>query len=529
MADYTRSDIYTQLKEVPVKINHPYQIRKRFVHFLSFGVLLFSFSFEPLAAPGDLDPTFGSGGLVINQFSPISAFNSVTVQPDGKIIAAGSSSGYLLVVRYNTNGTLDNSFGIGGSLITDIAHSGSEIALQQGGKIVVVGYFNYDFAVVRLNADGSPDQSFGNGGRFVLDIDAQDGAGALAIQPNGKIVVTGMSCGATNAPLTCDISLFRLNATGTLDKTFGSGGWVRYGNSDWADYAHSLAIQEDGRIVVGGSSGRYYSGGMHPQLTILRFLNNGSLDLSFGAGGVIINGGLGDASNVNSILLQTDGRIVAVGETYNPFDSFQLARYSPDGSSDASFGNSGYVLTQGGSAASGIIQSDGKIVAAGRISNGFGVVRYNPDGSLDQSFGTGGKVKTLVSGISSHLLQAVALQSDGKIVAAGWTQTSIYSNPAVVRYLSISEATIKGRVFSEVGNPLRNAIVTLTSSGGTQQARTNSFGYFSFTNIPAYQTVTIGVKSKLYQFDAQTVDVNGDLADIDFYGHSNRRDLVALR
>lgn len=512
-----------------MKINHPCQILKRFGYFLSFGVLLFLFSFESFAAPGDLDPTFGSGGLVINQFSPISAFYSVTVQPDGKIIAAGTSSGYLLIVRYNNNGTLDGSFGNDGTILTDITHAASEVVVQQDGKIVIGGYFHYDFAVVRFNADGSPDQSFGSGGRFVLDLDVQDASGALAVQPNGKIVVAGMSCGATNAPLTCDISLFRLNPNGTLDKSFGSGGWVLYGNSDWADYAHSIAIQEDGRILVGGACGPYYSGAVHPQFAILRFLDTGSLDLSFGAGGVIINGGLGYDSKVNSILLQADGKIVAVGETSNPFGSFQLARYNPDGSSDASFGNAGYVVTQGGIAASGIIQSNGKIVAAGRISNGFGVVRHNPDGSLDQSFGIGGKVKTVVSGVSSHLLQAVALQSDGKIVGSGWTQTSIYSNPAVVRYLSISEATITGRVFAESGNPLRNATVTLTSSSETQQARTNSFGYFSFANIPAYQTVTISVKSKLYLFDAQTVDVNGDLAGIDFYGRSTRRNQAASR
>ncbi len=496
---------------------------KKLVSGVSLAFLSFVFPIAFEAAPGDLDLTFGNGGIAINQFSPISVLYSIAIQPDGKIVAGGLDSGSLLLVKYNSDGTLDSSFGSGGRIISTIASAANDIALQPDGKIVVATYFNGDFAVVRFNVDGTPDETFGNAGVITVDVSTSDIALALAIQADGKIVIAGNSCGATNDALTCDILLIRINANGTLDKSFGSGGKTLLGDPGVADLGNSIAIQANGRIVLGGGSGTYYAGAVHPHFMVARFLNNGSIDRSFGSGGKVTIDTLGNTSEVHSILLQSDGKILAAGNATVPFDSVTLARYNGDGSLDPSFGDAGLVITQiqggGGSANAAVILGNGKIVTAGWIIRDFGIIRYNPDGTLDQTFGSGGLVRTHVNGTNSDYLYAVAIQPDGKIVGAGVTWTfPIWQNTAVVRYLNFSSATISGRVFTDTGRGLSNAFVTLNDSSGMRRVPTNPFGFYRFPNVTTSQTVTIQASSKLYHFDSQTVEVNGDLTGIDFHG-----------
>jgi uncharacterized delta-60 repeat protein len=341
---------------------------------------------------------------------------------------------------------LSNGFGTNGSgkVITPVGNSydyAYSVALQPDGKIVVAGYAigsnGYDFAVTRYNADGSLDATFGSGGKVLTPVGSStDQAYSVALQPDGKIVVAGYAYGSNGY----DFAVTRYNANGSLDATFGSGGKVLTPVGSSHDYAYSVALQPDGKIVVAG----YANGSNSDDFAVTRYNVNGSLDATFGSGGKVITPVGSSTDQAYSVALQPDGKIVLAGYAIgsNGYD-FAVTRYNADGSLDATFGSGGKVLTPVGSstdqAYSVALQPDGKIVVAGYAigSNGydFAVTRYNANGSLDPTFGSGGKVLTPV-GSSNDQAYSVALQPDGKIVLAGinWPDDHSPGHFAVTRY-----------------------------------------------------------------------------------------------
>ena len=376
-----------------------------------------------------------------------SAFgNSVTVQPDGKIVVAGyadvSGVDRFALVRYNSDGILDTSFNSNGKVTTAVGTGtckGQGVALQGDGKIVVVGYsFNAGgqscFTVLRYGADGSLDTSFGDSGKVTTAVAKQSDAESVAMQSDGKIVVAGNSFidGGNN-----DFGVVRYNANGTLDTTFNGTGKA---TADFGahDLGHSVAVHEDGRIVVAG----YSTNESKKQCALACFKANGNLDTSFnGTGKVTTNfGGEGDAEG-QGVATQSDGKTVVVGyATVGGVQQFAVARYNTDGALDTSFGGTGRVLTAvgiSGSNATGVaLQKDGKIVVAGYGVNNsgriydFACLRYNADGSLDQSFGDHGKVTT---DVGDGKATSLAVQ-DNKIIAAGSAHDGENNEFAVVRY-----------------------------------------------------------------------------------------------
>ncbi len=328
-----------------------------------------------------------------------------------------------------TAGSLDPTFGTGGIVTTHIGSvdSGRAVAVQSDGKIVVAGYtdHNYiytgmDFAVMRYNADGSLDTSFGVGGKVLTDVgSASDFAYSVALQSDGKIVVAGYSVIGSQE----DFALVRYNVDGSLDTSFGTGGKVTTGIS-YHDYAYSVALQSDGKIVVAGRAGGDFA--------VVRYNTDGSLDTSFDADGKVttpVGVGYGYAYG-QSLVVQPDGRLVLAGYAGTVAD-FAAVRYNANGSLDTSFGVGGKVTTNvngygdyGGAVA---LQSDGRLVVAGNslvLGSGtyFTLVRYNADGSLDPSFGTGGKVTTNVKADYDDLC-GVAIQFGGKIVVVERNRT----------------------------------------------------------------------------------------------------------
>ena len=341
-------------------------------------------------------------------------------------------------------GDLDPAFGGGGKVTTafgtntdDEAHA---LALAPDGKIVVAGSShngtNYDFALARYNADGSLDSTFGNGGKLTTGIGAShDEAHALALAPDGKIVAAGTSYNGTNT----DFALVRYNADGSLDSTFGSGGKVVTPIGAGDDYANDLALAPDGKIVV---AGRSYNG-TNFDFALARYNADGSLDASFGSGGKVVTPIGSGYDQAFALALAPDGKIVAGGQSYAGSTNmdFALVRYNADGSLDTTFGNGGKVVTAIGSGfdwATGLaLAPDGKIVVTGASSNGmnfdFALVRYNADGSLDTTFGNGGKLTTAI-GANEDLARAVALAPDGRIVVAGESDTGTNIDFALARY-----------------------------------------------------------------------------------------------
>lgn len=392
---------------------------------------------------GTLDPNFGTGGKVTTNIgvTTVDAATAIAIQTGGKIVVAGTAdngSGLdFALARYNTEGSLDTSFGSGGIVITDVVSSNTDfatsVAIQTDGKVVVAGYsFNgtdNDFVLTRYSSLGVLDLTFGTSGIVMTDIGTgtDDMANAVAIK-DGKIVVVGSSGN--------DFAIVRYNSNGSLDAIFDTDGKVITDVGGGVDVANSVAIQADGNIIVAG----YSFNGVDNDFVLTRYTSAGVLDATFDAGGIVITD-FGSASDdvVNSVAIQLDGQIVAAGSSAN---DFALARYTDTGALDPSFGSGGKVTTAIGSNAdnaySVAIQADGKIVAAGRTFGSdyrFALTRYNANGSLDTSFGAGGKVTTTAIGVGgSEEAHAVAIQSDGKIVAAGFAPV-VGDDFALVRYL----------------------------------------------------------------------------------------------
>ncbi|MEO7539804.1 MAG: delta-60 repeat domain-containing protein [Pyrinomonadaceae bacterium] len=328
-------------------------------------------------------------------------------------------------------GGLDPTFGVNGKLTSDFGSSefAYSMAVQTDGKIVAVGTAiavgnnsNFDFAVFRYNADGSLDTSFDADGKVTtnisIDYPYHDSAHAVAIQSDGKIVAAGASNASGDR-----FALVRYNTDGSLDNSFGTGGKVitvsEYGT------INDIAIQTDGKIVVAAVY----------DFTIARYNSNGSLDASFGTGGIVRTDFATMGQAAYAVDVQTDGKIVAAGNAglCNEDDcslDFAVARYNSDGSLDTSFDLDGKLTTTFGAPAESanavVVQADGKIVAAGgagMVGGGFAVARYNGDGSLDTTFDGDGKVTI---GNDYDFASGVALQPDGRIVASGYSYFMAY-------------------------------------------------------------------------------------------------------
>ena len=388
-----------------------------------------------LAVPGDLDTAFdGDGKVATNvQSSDLARANAVAIQPDGKVVAAGGTNGILgdsagdfALVRYNADGSIDTSFGTDGKVFESwgAEAEANAVAIQPDGKIVVAGTADYSATgdrprgvIARYNTNGSLDTTFSPaftaGTEIIFDLGDANG---VAIQSDGQIVVAGDAGISTR-----QFTLVRYAANGTEDAGFGVGGRVTtgFGNDDMAN---GVAIQPDGKIVAAGTS--LISG--HDDLALARYnAADGSLDTSFDGDGKQTTD-LGANDGANAVALQGDGRIVAAGWSNTPSDSnFAIARYNANGSLDTGFDSDGVLTTDlGGSdhASSVAVQPDGKLVAAGdsfsfQSPDAFAIARYNANGSLDTGFDADGKVRTDFG--SGGIARGMRLQPDGKIVAAG--------------------------------------------------------------------------------------------------------------
>ncbi|MBV8036348.1 hypothetical protein [Roseateles sp.] len=363
--------------------------------------------------------------------APHSLPTGVTVKGSG---GSASKTQPLTVTVRGAAGDIDTSFG-GGILITPGGLTDDYVrgvAVQADGKAVVVGYGVFgggatgtDFMLLRHLRDGGLDTSFGNGGRVGTAFNNGSRSGealAVAVQPDGKILVAGTSDQGASG---YDFALARYNADGTLDASFGTGGRVTtsFGNGD--DKAYALLLQPDGKIVLGGGSNQGATGN---DFALARYLPNGSLDAGFGNGGKVLTaiGAGGKSETVYALVLQTvagAARIVAAGGE----GDFIAAAYRDDGTLDAGFGTAGLVHGLFGSvtgAARGIVvTADNKLVLAGHRDHHVAAARLLPDGSLDAGFGSGGRSVVVVNADNWDEATALVQQTDGKLLLGGWVYT----------------------------------------------------------------------------------------------------------
>jgi uncharacterized delta-60 repeat protein len=355
---------------------------------------------------GSLDPTFGGDGVVatdIDLTGQISSYVSAALQPDGKIVVASGNSGAFVLVRLTVDGFIDEKFGDGGVVRTDIDAVATDIAVQSDGKIVATGIASpegfdtcYDVALTRYEPDGSLDSSFATNGVRIADFGSCESPHAIALQPDGRIVVAG------GAGLDSFLAA-RFTENGSIDPTFSGDGMTAtpFATPDGPAEvdAHALGIDSAGRIVAAGRTALLFVGGHY---AVARYLPDGSLDTGFSGDGRILGrfGTRSRASEVRDLALLEDGRIVVAGASRRSFrtssllfrEDVSVAVLGPGGEPDPAFGQHGSVVANFGRNTYGTglaVSATGEILIAGSIHDvtlqgspaaEFAVTRYRMDG-----------------------------------------------------------------------------------------------------------------------------------------------------
>lgn len=427
----------------------------------------YDFALARYNTDGSLDNSFDGDGKVITDFPDDASAITVAQQPDGKLVAAGYT-GFVVnniakydtvVVRYNSDGTIDTTLDGDGKLISDIGFQNSDaraVAIQSDGKIVVAGYtsngVNNDISVARYTTNGAFDPTFDGDGRVLVAIfNGHDVGNAIAIQPDGKILVAGAAYNGTNN----DFAFIRLNPNGSLDDSFGLGGKVAIPITFAAasdEIANAVAVQPDGKIVAAGSAFTHVS-----KFALVRLTSGGGLDPTFDGDGTLISpiGGFNASEVAKAIALQPDGKIVAAGGTEG---GLVIARFLTNGTPDLSFTVTGNVIfATGGAAEAMVIQPDGKIVTAGAGNLGapgsnFVLVRVNTNGTPDGTFATNGIAVTNFSGLGSRAT-SLALGPNGKILAGGFIDRIVPNNDDFALAQYNSNGTLDGS-FGDAGKKM---------------------------------------------------------------------------
>lgn len=431
---------------------------------------------------GMLDLNFDADGIASFNVGPDGNYTGydVAVQEDGKILLLGTASTSegtaAVIVRLFPDGTVDASFGQNGSFFIvglDVQSDGRAMTIQPDGKIVIVGaaLVNSDFGVVaiRLNGtDGSLDLSFGNGGFAVIPASGDSFLFDVEIQPDGKIVAAGFDDGTEG-----NVLVVRFNQDGSPDDTFSFDGKVVTDVNN-EDVAWGLVIGNDGKITVAGASQSLIGMLTNTEALLVRYNTDGTLDNDFGTNGVMLYDLNGYAEFLDIEMTGSGSMYVCgVAQTFGSTDDNMLiAKLNNDGSFDQSFSMDGYDIYDfsgtDDQANELVLQPDGRILMVGSrddaMNDAAALVRYNDNGLRDQTFGTNGVVVTEID--EQSVFEAVALQSDLKIIGFGTSLESGDTKAAIARYTSGMNVGI-GEVEAAIGstliypNPITNNTVTV--------------------------------------------------------------------
>ena len=381
------------------------------------------------------------------------ACQSIVLQSDGMIVAGGNSKSatglhQFVLARYDTSGVLDNTFGTAGKVITPNAGIGNQlkhVALQPDGKILAVGiaqtapFSPWTTLLMRYNSNGTLDNSYGINGRVTTAVGTKADAYKVLIQPDNKILICGTQYDDNY------YILVRYNANGTIDNSFGTSGIVQFGQFGTGT---GLALQPDGKILVSGEFwGTVVLNG--PNSGVARHNADGSVDHSFGNNGVCYISALGPGENLwggHDLKVLPDGKILLAvfGNSGSLAQKPAVVRITNSGQRDMSFGTSGFASTShttfNAPCEEMAIQPDGKILLVGNIvttnitqKDSFFVSRFDTSGAPDISFGVAGRLSVALGTTGSNA-STILLQPNGKFVVGGMLRPFSSSNFALYRY-----------------------------------------------------------------------------------------------
>jgi uncharacterized delta-60 repeat protein len=434
-----------------------------------------------------LDGTFGIGGKKIESMvAGDDIIISTKLQSNGKIVVAGSltysPNGNIILSRFNIDGSLDNSFGINGKILTSLINEvpfNSSLKIQSDDKILITASLfnsssNFDFATSRYNSNGSIDTSFGINGTVTTDLGnlTSDFANAIEIQSDNKIVVSG----TTMINFQSDFAVVRYLPNGILDTTFGNNGTFTCNIGSFNttptsnESSRCIKFSSDGKIYIGGSTNAQEILSDAYNFAIIRLNNNGSLDNSFGVGGKVITD-FSRNENFFKLDLTNDNKLIVSGssQTYQQqqpaSNKTAIAKYQENGDLDISFGINGKLLLDvDGIIYDFIIQPDNKILGCGYIFNNstildFLLIKLKSDGGIDTDFNSIGYIRTDFN-MDLDGANSLVIQTDGKIICGGASKNNTKYDFSLCRYnvQNLSTTQFNNSKFSISPNPFNESI-----------------------------------------------------------------------
>lgn len=511
-----------------------------------FTFLLTTLSLSSFSQPGILDQSFGNQGKVVTNLGVDEIGRCVAVQADGKILVAGSVEGNgipadFLIIRYNSDGTVDSSFGKKGRKRFDFKN-GSDFAnailvlpdqsiLLAGSTADPIDASNSDFAMLKLTSNGTLDNNFGPNGRLIIDFQGRkDEASGIAITSDGKILISGTTANTNGSESAFAVAEF--NSDGTLNTSFANNGREILGFGLNFATCNAIALQADNKIVLGGTVSNSLG---QSNFALARLTPGGVLDNTFGPTGRVSIDFYNKNDYLNSVVMQ-GSKILAAGITTNDNNTdadFGIVRVNSDGTLDNTFGTQGKVRTDYNSNYNSISQigllSDGEIVVSGSVNNystdfGFIIAGYSAEGVLDNSFGTNGFTETYFTNAAAAAY-GMAIQTDDKIVVTGHAQANGGTEDvAVARYkndqvlpITLSSFTaskksnsvlLNWQTVSETNNNYFAIERSANSSNGFKEiARVTSKGNSSQTQ--QYSSEDIAPLKGVNYYRLKQVDKNG--------------------